>query len=74
MHLYTKYIIKALKSKQFAIEKQASADEIHKNLFKPMNLCTKYKQKTKTESLGYSQPGGPAIRTTTVYMRPRNFA
>ena len=74
MHLYTKYIIKALKSKQFAIEKQASADEIHKNLFKPMNLCTKYKQKTKTESLGYSQPGGPAIRTTTVYMRPRSLA
>ena len=39
-----------------------------------MNLCTKDKQKTKTESLGYSQPGGPAIRTTTVYMRPRSLA
>ena len=47
----------------------------HKNVLKPMRLCTKTKQKgARTRApRGYSHPGGPAIRIT-VCMRPRSFA
>ena len=64
----------ALKPMQITTKNKLEGTKNTTNLLKPMRLCTKDTQKAADSTPGYSQPGGPAIRTTKVYMRPRNFA
>ena len=74
MHLCTKDIDNALKPLLCVMQKRARGYRIYQEAFEhPCRRQQKRSEKPRHSKRGYSQPGGPAMRTTTV-IRPHSFA